>query len=419
MGVLNSTVGAGDMKMQDLSEALGTGVLASAKIASLSLKQLGGALATLGDNNIRGADAGTLMKSTIRVMANSSSAGMKVLGTIGIGQSQLAEDMKKGGLIKAFIDLKAHMAGLNPVQQGLLLTRAFGGRQATGVQILLTQMDRLKQKTKQVGDGAGSFGADWKATTKTVSFQIDQIKAGMQALADKIGGKLLPVVSSILGWMLKNKRTMKDLGETVLAAGAAYAIFKTAMMTGATATAIATFATGGWADAFWALNAAMAANPIGLVIAAVALLAAGFIYAYHHSTRFRHAMQDLWQGIKTGAQDAIKFVIGVINTLIRAYNTASKFISNITGGVLGGGHHDLINYNPTFADPSHRSDPSHAAALAKSRNALHAGLRSAHPVGSGVVTHHVVITTPVQLILDGRVAAETVARHNLQLAARR
>ena len=49
-------VGAGDMSMQQLTEALsGTGLLTQvAKLAGVNIQQVGAALATLGDNGIRG-----------------------------------------------------------------------------------------------------------------------------------------------------------------------------------------------------------------------------------------------------------------------------------------------------------------------------------------------------------------------------
>ena len=56
--MLNATVGAGDMKMQDLAEAFGAGMVAVVKGYGLSLKDVGAALATFGDNNIRGCQRG-------------------------------------------------------------------------------------------------------------------------------------------------------------------------------------------------------------------------------------------------------------------------------------------------------------------------------------------------------------------------
>ena len=89
------------------------------------------------------------------------------------------QDLRSGGIVSALSDLKQKFteAGANANQQGLILTRAFGGRQSTGISILLDQLDRLKAKTAAVGKGGKDFGADYLATTHTLGFQMDQLKA--------------------------------------------------------------------------------------------------------------------------------------------------------------------------------------------------------------------------------------------------
>ena len=69
MGVLNATVGSGDMKMQDLAEAFGGGMVAVVKGYGLTLKDVGASLATFGDNNIRGAKAGTDLRMAVQALA--------------------------------------------------------------------------------------------------------------------------------------------------------------------------------------------------------------------------------------------------------------------------------------------------------------------------------------------------------------
>lgn len=70
------------------------------------------------------------------------------------------------------------------------------------------------------------------------------------------------------------------------------------------AAAVATFVTGGWTTAFWALNAAMAANPIGLIVIAIAALVAGFILAYKNSETFRNIVD----GALRAVADAFTFM---------------------------------------------------------------------------------------------------------------
>ena len=57
-------------------------------------------------------------------------------------------------------------------------------------------------------------------------------------------------------------------------------------------------ATGAMTAATTAFNVVLNANPIGLIVLALAGLTAGIIYAYNHSETFRNIVQAAWQGIK-------------------------------------------------------------------------------------------------------------------------
>src|SRR5690606_31474398 len=56
-----------------------------------------------------------------------------------------------------------------------------------------------------------------------------------------------------------------------------------------------------WTLAMWAFNAAMAANPITLILIAVIALVAIFVYAYNGFDWFREGVQTVWSAIQTGA----------------------------------------------------------------------------------------------------------------------
>lgn len=85
-----------------------------------------------------------------------------------------------------------------------------------------------------------------------------------------------------------------------------------------------------------ALNATMLANPIVLIIAAIAALVAAFIYLWNTNEGFRQFWIDLWEGIKQAvitAWEAIKsFFTTVWETIKGIFETAvngiSTFLSN-------------------------------------------------------------------------------------------
>jgi phage-related minor tail protein len=64
-----------------------------------------------------------------------------------------------------------------------------------------------------------------------------------------------------------------------------------------------------WAAAQWALNAAMSANPIGLVVAAIAALVAAAVWAYQNVDWFRNIVDQAWAGIQV-ATNALSSAIG-------------------------------------------------------------------------------------------------------------
>ncbi|HXH77319.1 hypothetical protein [Nocardioides sp.] len=59
----------------------------------------------------------------------------------------------------------------------------------------------------------------------------------------------------------------------------------------------ASAATKVWAAGQWLLNAALTANPIGLVVVGIALLVGGLVLAYKKSETFRTIVDSLWNGV--------------------------------------------------------------------------------------------------------------------------
>lgn len=201
MGALNATVGAGDMKMSDLNDAMSTGLLVTVKQYGLTMNDVGAALADFGDNNIRGADAATKLRMAVQAFAAPMKAGAASFEKLGLSTTQLATDMQKGGLNLALTDLVNHLnkAGDTGTKAGQILTDMFGKKAGSGVLTLVGTYSRFEQKLGQVKSGADNFAADWQATTDTVTFQWDRLKDGMQALEIELGTKLLPVANKLAG----------------------------------------------------------------------------------------------------------------------------------------------------------------------------------------------------------------------------
>jgi hypothetical protein len=84
MGVLNATVGVGDMKMQDLANAFGSGMVATVKGFGLNITDVGAALAVFGDNNIRGSLAGNQLRMSVMALAHPVATAGDALNKLGL-----------------------------------------------------------------------------------------------------------------------------------------------------------------------------------------------------------------------------------------------------------------------------------------------------------------------------------------------
>lgn len=237
-GELNAIVGSGDMKMQQLTKAMATGILPAAKTFGLSLTDVGAALATLTDNVTPADEAATRLRMSFSLLAAPSGVAQKALASIGINAMQLGYDMRKpDGLLVALTDLRSHLGhidtsqikggietvkkdmsdfgftteqvnkivktlGPDATEQAFLISKAFGGgRTSASIMTLLTEFDSFKDKYQVIRDGTKNFGADWEATRETFTQQVERIKAGLHSIAIEIGNVLMPVAQRVAGYI--------------------------------------------------------------------------------------------------------------------------------------------------------------------------------------------------------------------------
>lgn len=142
-------------------------------------------------------------------------------------------------------------------------------------------------------------------------------------------GSALSTLAPILGPLLV----------VITAANTATSIYSTTLAVVALATkafgiaqAIALVATNGWsiaqaaaaaeakglAAAQWALNLAMDANPIGLIVVALVALAAALVYAWNNSETFRNIVMTAWADIQSAASTAWTFLQGMFASFMQA-----------------------------------------------------------------------------------------------------
>jgi hypothetical protein len=87
-----------------------------------------------------------------------------------------------------------------------------------------------------------------------------------------------------------------------------------------------------WTGAQWLLNAALAANPLGLFIVGIAAVAAGLVIAYRRSETFRNIVQGALDGVSGAAQAVVRwfrrsFVPFFTDTIPGAFAATKRWVT--------------------------------------------------------------------------------------------
>ncbi len=184
--------------------------------------------------------------------------------------------------------------------------------------------DTIKQASKDTRD----FSEAWQLFENRVKLKLEPIATDV---LDSLGvvvdhlDEVADAVKDVIGWWRKHEDALIAVrnGLAILAAG--FVVLKIQAAIQALIYGLVT--------AFWALNAAMSANPIGVVVVALAGLAVGLTYLWQKSETFRD--------IVTGAFNAVKdVVLAVVKVIAGAVDVVLGVISTLLDGI--GGALDLI-----------------------------------------------------------------------------
>lgn len=173
-----------------------------------------------------------------------------------------------------------------------------------------------------MGELATITGGAMAASTETAAGQMKIFENQTGELQESLGMALLPVLEALVPIMVKmadivseNTGAVKILIIVVAALSAGILVANAAMKAYAAASAIVKAATAAWTAVQWALNAALNANPIGLIVIALAALAAGLVIAYQKSETFRN--------IVDGAMDVVRGSVQALDRAFDALKTAA------------------------------------------------------------------------------------------------
>ena len=140
--------------------------------------------------------------------------------------------------------------------------------------------------------------------------------------------------AEIKALVVSTAAAVKNTAATVLSSGATIRLTAAIIATAVAQKAVA-IASNIWTVAQWALNAALTANPVGVVIMAIAALVAAVILAYKNSETFRNICDQVWKVVKGLAGVLLEGLVQALKVVIEKLKLAWDWLSKLLG--LDGG----------------------------------------------------------------------------------
>ena len=321
---LGNTTAASAPLISDVVTRIGplgeVGGVAAGEIAALGASMVG--------SGIQSDVAATGLKNMILALTAGESATKSQVGALnelGLSAEDVAQGMQDNAKETILKVLNA-IRGLDKVKQASVLSDLFGKESLGAIAPLLSNLDGVQDNLNKVADSskyAGSMEGEFSARSETTANSLQLAKNNMEAFKIAIGNGLIPAMTPMISLLTQGVKWVSGIAQEFPGAASVLgtAAVSIAIFCGAvgalstlagTVQTVATFvqwakeaglATRIWTGIQWAWNAAMTANPVGVVIMGIAaLIAIGYVLYQNWDTISSFAA-TMWEGGRQAIDD--------------------------------------------------------------------------------------------------------------------
>lgn len=293
------------------------------------LRQLGDIAA--GDKN----KLGSLSLVFGQVASAGKMSGQDLLQFINAGFNPLKELEKMTG--KTYAELQDMMSkgqiGFDAVAAAINHATSEGGAFA-GMSDKLSQTVSGKFSTL-VGNVQQAAVDMFNEIKPIVNDIMDLFLAIVPPIASAIRG-IFSIIAGVIGFIVNWKTELGLLAGVVAVGTIAFNAHAIAIGAVAAIQGVVTIATNAWTSAQWLLNAALNANPIGIVITVIAALVAAVVYCWNKFAGFRAFILTMWNTMKGFGNIIKEYVIDRLKTLLSGIGKIGEAFAKLFNGDFKG-----------------------------------------------------------------------------------
>ena len=272
------------------------------------------AIGLMANAGIKGSQAGTALRTIMNNLTGPIDIVGDSLGQVTIETTNADGSMRD--LSDILADCRVAFSQLSESEQANTAEALVGKNAMSGFLALMNAApEDIDKLSSAIANCDGTAASMAETMQDNLEGQLTILKSQLEELAISFGEILMPAIRGIVSWIqgFVDKLNSMDEGTKkiiVTIALVVAAIGPVLIVVGKVISAIGTVMTivpkvasaiKAVKGAFGALNAVMAANPIILIIAAIAALVVAFIYLWNNCEEFRQFWIDLWETIKTVA----------------------------------------------------------------------------------------------------------------------
>lgn len=246
--------------------------------------------------------------------------------SLGEVQGSLADALEWSGITVDDFNAQLAECSTEEERQDLIMRTLKDTYGAAADQYKETNKDVMEaeQANEKLADAMAEIGA----IGEPILTRIKEAIAGMVETAVPLLESFIGKLKDIITWVKNNEDTVKAWVAVIIGATVAIGTFLLILNWGTIMTAAAN-AVKVVRTAILAMNAAMLANPIGLVVSLIAGLVAAFIYLWNNCDSFRNFWIGLWEKIKSAGGVAIDW----IKTKFDAFKDALAVVKSVFGQI--------------------------------------------------------------------------------------
>lgn len=287
MDKVGSVFGSASQSVIDFSQTVADKMGLSAQDYQSMVAQTGSLLQSMGINNADAAKSTEVLSQRAADLAaiygGDAPKAMSAFDKALTGQTK---GLREYGIVLSKAEIEQRAMSKGYVDASGKVTKA-------GMAIAAQELI-LEKSAKQAGEFANNSG--------DLGSQAQIMQAKMENLKTSIGNMLIPtleklatVMQPVMEFIQNNIQWLAPMAAAIGGVVLGLKAWQAAQVIWNTATTVAT-------GIQWAFNAAMMANPIGLIIAAVAALVAGFVLLYTKVDWFREAVDAAVQAVWSALQ---------------------------------------------------------------------------------------------------------------------